>query len=154
MGGHGAHRNEHNLKETDSEMQGKIQRIELIKHNPNNFHLEFFDTKNMVTILGGAPALAYGALGAAFTYGYYKNQASNMRYNWYLNNTRTAQRLFFGCSVGLFFGYLQFGDRQQLHNAWVAERLRRRYPESMQLHAQDLWSLKGVKTTQEFYRWQ
>ena len=154
MGGHSAHRNEHNMKETDEEMQGKIQRIELIKHNPNHFHMEFFNSSNMFNILGGAPAFAYAAFGAALSVGYYKNQAANMRWNFYLNNTRVFQRLAFGFTVGLFAGYMQFGERQRLHNAWVAERLRRRYPESMQLHATDLWSLKGVKTTQEFYRWQ
>jgi len=29
---------------------------------------------------------------------------------------------------------MKFGDRQRLHNAWVAERLRRRYPESLKLN--------------------
>lgn len=89
MGGHGAHRNEHNIKETDEQMQAKIQRIELIKHNPNHFHLEFFNANNMFNILGGAPSMMFGALGALLSFGYYRNQAAHMRYNFYLNNTRT-----------------------------------------------------------------
>jgi len=49
---------------------------------------------------------------------------------------------------------MQFGERQRLHNAYVAERLRRRYPESKSLDAHDLWSLKGVTAPQEYYKWQ
>ena len=152
--GHGSHRNEHNLKESDSEMLGKIQLIELVKHNPNHFHLEFFDSSNMYTILGGPLAFAYAAFGGLFSVQYYRSQAAHMRFNFYLNNTRIFQRFTFGFAIGLFAGYLQFGDRQRLHNAWVDERLRRRYPESMQLHEHDLWSLKGVKAEQDFYKWQ
>ncbi len=48
---------------------------------------------------------------------------------------------------------MKFGDRQKLHNAWVAERLRRRYPASKSLTAHDLWQFKGIKATHDFYRW-
>ena len=40
-----------------------------------------------------------------------------------------------------------------MHNAYIAERIRRRYPESMNLNNHDLWKYKGVKATHEFYRW-
>ena len=59
----------------------------------------------------------------------------------------------FGASIGGGLGYLKFGDRQRLHNAWVAERLRRRYPEAMSLNTSDLWQFKGVAATHEFYKW-
>ena len=58
-----------------------------------------------------------------------------------------------GFAVGSFIGYMKFGDRQRLHNAWVAERLKRRYPECVNLDAHDLWKLKGIKPRHEFYRW-
>ena len=144
--------NQNNMQETDQEMLGKIQRIDTIKHNPNHFHLEFFDVNNMFNILGGAQALAFGVIGGGFSYWYYAQQVRP--YNYYANNLRVASRLFMGVAVGLAFGYHKFGDRQALHNAWVAERLRRRHPESMQLHEKDLWRLKGVKAPHEFYRWQ
>ena len=156
MGGHGhahAHGNEHNLQETDEQMLYKIQRIETIKHNPNHWHLEFFSPANMYAILGGHCSAVYAGLGAAFSYGYYLNRAANMPYNFYTHNARSTSRLFLGASLGLAAGYLQFGDRQRLHNAWVAERLRRRYPESMALNQADLWRFKGVKAPQEFYGW-
>ena len=150
--GHGAHGNHNNLKESDDALLGKIQRIETIKHYPNHWHLEYSAT-NAGQILGGTPTFAYGAVASFFSVMYYRSQAAHMKYNFYANNTRTAGRLFFGLFLGLSIGYLQFGDRQRLHNAWVAERLRRRYPESMDLKAHDLWSLKGVKAPHEFYRW-
>lgn len=137
MGGHGhghSHGNEHNMKETDAEMLHKIQRIETIKHSPNHWHMEFFSAANMHQILGGNAAFAYAAAGAAMAYGYYLNRAAHMPYNFYSHNMRGFSRIAFGGAIGLFAGYLQFGDRQRLHNAWVAERLRRRYPESMDLH--------------------
>jgi len=51
--GHGAHRNEHNMKESDEEMQGKIQLIETIKHNPTHWHMPFWSVDSWFTILGG-----------------------------------------------------------------------------------------------------
>ena len=45
MGGHGPHfvANEKNMQESDEAMRGKIQMAELVKFNPQNFHMEFFD---------------------------------------------------------------------------------------------------------------
>ena len=62
-------------------------------------------------------------------------------------------RFVFGSIVGAGLGYMKFGDRQKLHNAWVAERLRRRYPASKSLSVHDLWQYKGVKAPHDFYRW-
>ena len=152
-GGHGPHivGNENNMKETDEEMRGKIQRAELVKFNPQNFHLEFFDSGNMYQILGGAPTLVLGALGAVSSLAYY--QAAGAHPNFYSNNMRVTGRLAFGLTLGLALGYQQFGDRQRLHNAYVAERLRRRYPETMQLHETDLWRFKGIPAPHEMYQW-
>ena len=135
-------------------MQGKIQMIETIKHNPNHWHLEFFNARNWYTILGGAPAMIYGLIGASLSLGYYKNQLSSQRVNYYQYNFRGTMRVIYGLVLGLAAGYWQFGDRQRLHNAYVAERLRRRYPESMNLNATDLWQLKGVHAPQDYYKWQ
>lgn len=134
MGGHGPHLhpNPNNLKETDEEMRGKIQSAELVKYNPQNFHMEFFDVNNMYTILGGAPTMISGVVGAVGSYAYYA--AAGKSANFYTNNMRVTGRLFIGLSLGLGFGYNRFGDRQRLHNAYLAERLRRRYPESKNLH--------------------
>ena len=156
MGGHGHHAigNEHNLKETDEEMLHKIQRIDTIKHMPNHWHMEFFDANNMHAILGGNPTLGYAAFGGFVSLAYYQNRAAHLPRNFYAHNMHVAGRFLLGAAIGLSLGYLQFGDRQRLHNAWVAERLRRRYPESMALEAHDLWKLKGVKAPQDFYKWQ
>ena len=127
MGGHGVHvhGNEKNMQETDEEMQGKIQLIDTIKHSPNHWHMEYFAGSSWSTILGGAPTFAFGAIGATLSYSYYLGQASR---NFYKFNAQVFWRLAFGTVLGLGVGYLRFGDRQRLHNAWVAERLRRRYP--------------------------
>ena len=109
--------------------------------------MDFFSVTNMYAIVGGHASAAYAGIGAAISYSYYLNRAANMPYNFYAHNMRSAGRLMFGSVFGLFAGYLQFGDRQRLHNAWVAERLRRRYPESMTLEQSDLWKFKGVKAS-------
>ena len=155
MGGHGAHAhpNMNNIQQTDDEMLGQIQRTETIKHMPNHWHMEFFDVNNMYKIVGGAPTVAYGVIGAAFSQIYYMNAYAHMSPHFYVNNLRTYWRLSLGMSVGLWIGYMQFGDRQRLHNAWVAERLRKRYPECMELHNTDMWRFKNVKAPQEYYRW-
>ena len=152
-GGHGPHivGNENNMQESDEAMRGKIQLVELIKFNPQNFHLDFWSAQNMYDILGGAPTMVLATVGAVGSLAYY--QASGASRNFYTNNLRMFGRLFMGCSLGLALGYQQFGDRQRLHNAYVAERLRRRYPESMSLHQGDLWKLKGVTAPHDYYQW-
>ena len=152
-GGHGPHivGNENNMKETDEEMRGKIQLAELVKFNPQNFHMTFFDAGNMYSILGGAPSMACAGLGAAASFAYY--QAGGAHKNFYANMMRVTGRVFIGFSLGLALGYNKFGDRQRLHNAYLAERLRRRYPESIALHQTELWKLKGVTAPHDFYQW-
>ena len=152
--GHGPHivGNERNFKESDEEMRQKIQRVDLIKFNPNHFHLDFWSVKNMYEILGGAPTLVLGAVGATVAFAYYSRAATSR--NFYTNNMRAMARIALGWTFGVAVGYNSFGDRQRLHNAYVAERLRRRYPESMELHQTDLWKLKGVQPPHEFYKWQ
>ena len=105
----------------------------------------------MLAVSGGVPTAVCGVLGASASYGYYL--AGTPSRNFFTNNMRVAGRLMFGLSLGLAFGYNKFGDRQRLHNAYLAERLRRRYPESMDLHQNDLWKLKGVTAPHEFYQW-
>ena len=154
MGGHGgAHGNQNNMQESDEQMLHKIQRIETIKHCPNHWHMEFFDGSNMYNILGGMPTLVYAGAGAAISVMYFNNVARHMQYNYYAYNMRLWGRIAVGGVFGLAAGYMQFGDRQRLHNAWVAERLRRRYPECLSLNVKDLWQYKGVKATQEYYKW-
>jgi len=153
MGGHGgAKGNMNNIQETDADMQSKIQLIDTIKHSPNHFHMEALDPVNWYAILGGAQSMAFGATGALLSYAYYTGAASK---NFYTFSHSGMLRVAFGASMGLGLGYLRFGDRQRLHNAWVAERLRRRYPECMQLahHADSLWQLKGVHAPHDFYKW-
>lgn len=131
-------------------MQTKIQRIDTIKYNPNMFHRELNMT-NFYNIAGGAPACACGLIGGMLTYGYYAVQPRT--YNMYTHIIRSQHRFLLGVLAGCAFGYVKFGDRQQLHNAFVAERLRSRYPESMSLDMHDLWRFKGVQAPHAFYRW-
>ena len=141
------------MKESDEEMLHKIQRIEMIKHCPNHWHLEFFDPMNMFNILGGTGTALYSGIGAGLAVVYFRNSVQHQTFNLYSYNMRMLGRAKFGMLVGLAAGYMQFGDRQRLHNAWVAERLRRRYPDSKSLQASDLYTLKGKKAGHEFYKW-
>ena len=97
--------------------------------------------------------MAFGAVGSAISVAYYQGFAATRQLNFYAHNMRIFGRVMFGLTLGLAVGYQRFGDRQRLHNAWVAERLRRRYPDSMHLKATDLWQFKGVTASHEFYKW-
>ena len=90
-------------------MTGKIQRIEMVQWNPNHFHMEALDFKNIFTILGGAPTFAMGTLGALFSFSYYSGQAR--AHNFYANTFRSWGRLGFGMTLGMAVGYKFFGDR-------------------------------------------
>ena len=155
MGGHGPaiHGNENNIKEEDATLSQKIRNIELIKHNPQLFHLNFFDFKNHYEIAGGAPTVAFALVGGWLSLAYFMGGARTRPFNFYVNIHQGFGRFMLGSALGAGFGFSKFGDRQRLHNAWVAERLRRRYPEAKSLHVTDLWQFKGVEATHEFYRW-
>ena len=90
-------------------MLGKIQRIELIKFNPNHFHMDPFNFANMFNIMGGAPTLVMGTVGALFSYSYYAGQVR--AYNLYMNTFRVGGRIAFGAALGLAVGFKFFGDR-------------------------------------------
>ena len=144
--GHGhhvdIHYNNRAKQETDEEMLGKIQLIDLVKFNPMHFHLNFFDAQSWLIVLGGTPTLVSGFLGAAFSYSYFASQSRPFQP--YVHFYRSAGRIVFGFGLGIALGFSRFGDRQRLHNAYVAERLLRRYPESIELHEHKLWRCKGV----------
>ena len=73
MGGHGHDHivgNKNNMQESDEAMLDKIQRIELIKFNPNHFYLDPFQMSNVWSIMGGVPAFTMGALGSVVSYAY------------------------------------------------------------------------------------
>ena len=153
MGGHEVHihYNNHAMQETDEQIQGKIQRIELVKFNPWFFHMKTLELNSWYTLSGGAPTMATGALGAAFAYSYY---AAKPRVpHPYVHFMRSTGRVLFGFTLGAAYGFMRFGDRQRLHNAYVAERLMRRYPESADVQESPLWKCKNVKAPHEFYRW-
>ena len=141
MGGHGPeiHGNPNNIKEEDSQLSHKIRNIELIKHNPQLFHVDFFNVRNHYDIAGGAPTVALALVGGWLSLAYFMGGQRTKPYNFYVNIHQGFTRFLLGAGAGASFGYVKFGDRQSLHNAWVAERLRRRYPEAKALHATDLW---------------
>ena len=155
MGGHGPaiHGNPNNIQEDDATLSQKIRSIELIKHNPQLFYVNFYDLNNHYQIAGGAPTVGFAALGGYLSLSYFLGGQRTKPYNFYVNLHQGFARFALGAVLGAAFGFYKFGDRQRLHNAWVAERLRRRYPEAMALHAHDLWQFKGVEATHEFYRW-
>merc|ERR1711862_687471 len=96
---------------------------------------------NVFSILGGFPTFTLATFSAVFSFSYYSGQSR--QYNFYANNWRAFGRVGFGFTVGLALGYKFFGDRQRLHNAYIAECVRRRYPESISLSTNDLWKMKG-----------
>eukprot|EP00350_Pseudokeronopsis_sp_OXSARD2_P004344 CAMPEP_0170544932 /NCGR_PEP_ID=MMETSP0211-20121228/3508_1 /TAXON_ID=311385 /ORGANISM="Pseudokeronopsis sp., Strain OXSARD2" /LENGTH=156 /DNA_ID=CAMNT_0010848701 /DNA_START=12 /DNA_END=479 /DNA_ORIENTATION=+ len=156
MGGHGHHHipgNENNIPESDEELVNKIRNIELIKHNPNLFHVWAFNPVNVFNILGGLDYTLCAGFGTYFGYWYYAQKLKINPETFYARIFHRSSRMFLGFAVGSAIGYMKFGDRQRLHNAWVAERLRRRYAESLELDTKDLWKYKGVRANHEFYRW-
>lgn len=145
--------NPNNTKEEDAHLSQKIRPIEFIKHNPQLFHLHFWSPHNMYEVLGGAKTCFTAIIGGTIATQYFLGKRATLPYNYYINVHMGMFRFAFGAALGLGVGYLKWGDRQKLHNAYVAERLRRRYPESMNLHATDLWQYKGVAASHPFYDW-
>ena len=154
MGGHGHNEgNPNNFQETDEDMPLKIRPIDLIKYNPNMFHLWIYNPANVMNILGGGKTEVSALVGGLFGYWYYQQRLRSVPATFYARIMHTTARVVAGALVGTTVGYLKFGDRQRLHNAFVAERLRRRYPDALELDTQNLWKFKGVKPHHHFYKW-
>ena len=152
-GHHGEHVNAHAIQETDEQLPLRVRSIELIKHNPNLFYVNALDPVSVFQILGGTSwALSAGA-GAFFGFWYYNQKRRSTPATFYSGILLAFSRVALGAALGGWFGYSKFGDRQRLQNAWVAERLRRRYPESLELTTRDLWRFKGVTANQQYYKW-
>lgn len=158
MGGHGhdhGHQqtNPNAIPEPDSAMPYKIREINLIKFNPNMFHVSPYDACKTYSILGGSNFLASSIAGGLFGYLYYAQKVKHTPATFYAHILLSFSRIALGAVVGGWIGYMRFGDRQRLHNAWVAERLRRRYPESLDLNQTDLYKMKGMIPQHHFYKW-
>lgn len=152
--GHGHEKtNPHAVQEADKDLPLRIRSIDFIKHNPNLFHVPLSNLSAGYEILGGNAWLASTVTGVAFGWWYFGTKARINPVSFYANIMLSFSRMFVGGVVGGWVGYLRFGDRQRLHNAWVAERLRRRYPESMEIDKTDLWRFKGVKPGHAYYKW-
>ena len=139
--------NPHAIEEADKDLPLRMRSIELIKHNPNIFNVGLTDACAGYTILGGGAWLASTVAGAGFGYWYYAQKCRLNPTTFYASIMLSFSRLFLGAVVGGSIGYLRFGDRQRLHNAWVSERLRRRYPDALNIDAQDIWRFKGIKAS-------
>ena len=155
MGGHGPaiQGTTNNIQEDDATLSHRIREIELIKHNPQLFYVNPFDLNNIYEIAGGAKTCAFAVVAGGLSLSYFLGSRRSQAYNFYINMHQGFYRTVTGGLVGAAFGYNKFGDRQRLHNAYVAERLRRRYPESKMLNVTDLWQYKNVHASQDYYRW-
>lgn len=137
---------------SDEEMKGVIQRISTIKHAPMHFWISPFDLSTWASIAGPRAFLlgTLGAIAAVFHHGSYaihnKISAPHFRYGLFW-------RMGLCFTVGFGYGFHQWGDLQRLHNAYVAERLMRRYPESEALKFEGLASVEGKEPKHLFYKW-
>lgn len=102
--------NSHAIPEGDGELPLRIRSIELIKHNPNLFHVPLFDSQGY-EILGGAGWLTGTVAGAAFGYWYYAQKTRLNPTSFYAGTMLAFSRIFLGAVVGGWIGYLKFGDR-------------------------------------------
>lgn len=108
---HGQHVNEHNIHENDADLPSKIRPIDLIKYNPNMFHVWIYDPVAIFNIMGGLKTDACAAFGGAFGWWYYTIRTRNIPDTYYIRNMRLFSRVFLGVAVGTAIGFLKFGDR-------------------------------------------
>ena len=117
---------------SDEEMKQVINRISTIKHWPKHFYLYPLSPKTWYELSGPRPLImgcftTFWCLLSFRTRLYYTRMSvRTLRYH-------IMMRVFGGFSVGWLYGMYQWGDLQRLNNAYVAERILRRYPESLAL---------------------
>ena len=103
--------NQNNIKEEDADLSSKIRPIEFIKHNPQLFHMDFWNLGNMYEILGGAKTCFLSVVGGTIATQYFLGKRSLMSYNFYINVHQGMGRFAFGALIGLGLGYMKWGDR-------------------------------------------
>lgn len=157
MGGHGHHDLHHpnmdNIQEADGELAYKVRSIDLIKHNPNLFYMKALSPATWYEVLGGIKGTLCAVGGAALSWQYYQLRLARTPAHFYQSIWISGWRIMLGLTVGGWVGFMKFGDRQRMHNAWVSERLRRRYPDAVNIKETDIWRFKGIPARHEFYRW-
>ena len=141
-------------RESDSELKFKIRPIDFVMHNPNLFWISPSDTESVIATAGGIPFLLSTGAGIAFSVLYYKLGTRVNPVLFYDDIMKTWGRIFMGAVVGGGIGFMRFGDRQRLHNAYTSYRLRRRYKDSINIETTELWKLKGHKPHEPCYEWQ
>ena len=77
-GGEAIQGNPSNIQESDSDIRGHIQTIELVKHNPQFFWLNFWDFNNHFEIIGGARTLGVAAIGASLSYSLFTRRYASL----------------------------------------------------------------------------
>ena len=117
------------------------------------FHVDVFNLSNQYELLGGAKTCALGLTMGCLSLAYFMGGRAAKGYHFYVDTHNGAFRFALGTVLGLGLGYNKWGDRQKVHNAYVAEKLRRRYPTAMNLGTHDLWQFKGVAASHSFYQW-
>jgi len=75
----------HNIKEEDAELSQKIRSIELIKHNPQLFHVDFWNLNNHFEIVGGWKTLSFAVIGGWISLSYFMGGRRGKPYNYYVN---------------------------------------------------------------------
>ena len=108
---HGPKTNENNIRENDADLPYKIRPIDLIKYNPNLFHVWIYDPVQVCNLLGGVKTDITMAIGGAIGWLYYSAATRNIPDTYYIRHMRLFSRVALGAFAGLVVGYLKFGDR-------------------------------------------
>jgi hypothetical protein len=92
-------------------MPFKIRLIELIKHNPNHFHIPLSNVGAAYEILGGVSWLVSAGAGGLFGYWYFNQKLKHTPATFYAKIMLSFSRIFLGTVFGGWVGYMKFGDR-------------------------------------------
>ena len=141
-------------QESDQDLPFKIRPIQLVMHNPNIFWVNPYDVGKSFQVLGGVGFLCSALTGAGISTAYYRFGQGQLPVNLYANVMKTWGRLLFGLAIGGYIGYLRFGDRQRLHNAYTSYRLRKRYPGAIDIEESEIWKHKGHQCHNDVYEYQ
>src|SRR5437870_2130909 len=104
-GHHGQRTNEHNIHESDADIPQKIRPIDLIKYNPNLFHVWIYDPVQIYNLLGGIKTDVCAAIGGAFGWWYYAASTRQVPDTYYIRNMRLFSRVTLGVIVGTTIGF-------------------------------------------------
>jgi hypothetical protein len=138
--------------EKDSILKLKIRPVSMIKRNPSLFYVNPF-TEEAYEMIGGHKFIGLSSVFGFLNVASYQYMIRTQKIQQYTRRFYSLAHFSAGFIIAGFFAYHLLADKQRIHNAYIAHRLFKRYPQSKSLKNTHLYAQRLSNHEEEFYKW-